>query len=146
MAKRKKSRKVSRRRSRMGAVRGGIFGDALPVIGGAVLGGVVKKFIPGTNETIKNAVLVAAGLFTPQLVKGNMGAKLGAGMLAYGGVGLVKALVDPAGKFIGAMDDTLSIPMRVGEIEDNLSVIAGSPNVMAGDPLSVLAGYDEDLY
>ena len=146
MARRKKhaARKHSRRRKYgMGAVRGAGIGDALTVIGGAVLGGVVKKFVPG-NDTVKNAVVTAAGLFTPALVKGPMGAKLGAGMVAYGGVGLVSALVDPAGKFIGAISDTLSIPMKVGEVTDNLSVIAGSPSVMAGDPLSVIAGYDEE--
>jgi hypothetical protein len=36
--------------------------------------------------------------------------------------------------------------MKVGQIEDNLSVIAGNNSVMAGngDGLSVMAGYDEE--
>jgi hypothetical protein len=146
MAKRrKKARRVYRRR-RIGAIRGGGIGDALTIIAGAALGGVAKRFIPG-NETIKNGAVTALGVFFPQLVKGNMGAKLGAGMVAYGGVSLVKQFVDPSGNFIAGMQDSLSIPMRVGEIQDNLSVIAGNNSVMAGngsDSLSVLAGYDEE--
>jgi hypothetical protein len=141
MAKRKKARKSTRRR-RIGAPRGNMIMDAVTVIGGAALGGVVKRFIPG-NETVKSAVITVAGIFTPQLVKGPLGAKLGAGMTAYGGVSLVRELVDKEGKFIAGVADTLSIPMKVGEIDDNLSVIAGDNSVMAGDPLSVIAGYEE---
>lgn len=148
MARRKKTRKMPRRRGRVGAAKGGMINDALGLIAGAALAGVVKKLIPGekTSETIKNAAVIGIGLFTPRLLKGKMGANLGAGMIAYGGVGLVKSLVDPAGKFIAGTDDTLSIPVRVGATDDNLSVIAGSPAVMAGDALSVLAGYDEENY
>ena len=140
MAKRKKGRKASRRR-RIGAAGGNMFADALTVIGGAVLGGVVKRFVPG-SETVKSAVITAAGVFTPSLIKGPLGMKLGAGMTAYGGISLVKELVDKDGKFIAGVADTLSIPMKVGEISDNLSVIAGDKSVMAGDPLSVLAGLE----
>ena len=145
MARRKKSRKAPRRRSRMGAVKGGMLQDALGIVAGAALAGVVKKFVPGT-DAIKNGAVIAAGLFTPRLLKGKMGANLGAGMIAYGGVSLVKGLIDPTGKFIAGMDDTLSIPVTVGQTDDNLSVIAGAPAVMAGDALSVLAGYDEQDY
>ena len=145
MARRKKSRKMPRRRSRVGAVKGGAINDALGLIAGAALAGVVKKFVPGT-DLVKNGAVLAAGLFTPRLLKGKMGANLGAGMIAYGGVSLVKGLVDPSGKFIAGTDDTLSIPVQVGQSDDNLSVIAGAPAVMAGDALSVLAGYDEENY
>lgn len=143
--RRKKARRVYRRRRSMGAIKGGGLGDALTIIAGAALGGVAKRFIPG-NETIKNGAVTALGIFFPNIVKGNMGAKLGAGMVAYGGVSLVKQFVDPSGNFIAGMQDSLSIPMRVGEIDDNLSVIAGNNSVMAGtgDSLSVLAGYDDE--
>ena len=145
MAKRRKAARRSPRRRRIGAVKGGMLGDALTVIAGAALGGVAKKFIPG-NELVKNGAVTAIGLFFPSIVKGGMGQKLGAGMVAYGGVSLVKQFVDPSGAFIAGMADTLSIPMKVGQIDDNLSVIAGSNSVMAGtgDSLSVLAGYDDE--
>jgi hypothetical protein len=42
------------------------------------------------------------------------------------------------------MDDTMTFPVTVGEIPDNISVIAGDDSVMAGDDLSVLAGMEED--
>jgi hypothetical protein len=45
---------------------------------------------------------------------------------------------------LGAMDDTMTFPVTVGEIPDNISVIAGDDTVMAGDDLSVLAGMEED--
>lgn len=143
MAKKKRSRKVSRRRSVGAIAKRGALMDALTIIAGATLGGVVKKFVPGT-DTVKNGAVVAAGFFLPKLMKGSTGANLGAGMVAYGGVSLVKGLVDPSGKFIGAMDDQLSIPVTVGQSDDNLSVIAGDNSVIAGDSLSVMAGYGED--
>jgi len=145
MAKRRKASRKAPRRRRIGAVKGGMIGDALTVIAGAAIGGVAKKFIPG-NETVKNGAVTALGLFFPGIVKGAIGQKLGAGMVAYGGVSLVKQFVDPSGAFIAGMADTLSIPMKVGQIQDNLSVISGSNSVMAGtsDPLSVMAGYDEE--
>jgi hypothetical protein len=61
-------------------------------------------------------------------------------MIAAGGAGLVGNIV-PA---LGQADDVMEFPVTVGEIPDNLSVIAGEDSVMAGDNLSVLAGYDED--
>lgn len=137
MAKRKRSRKTSRRR-RIGAVRGGMLGEALGVVGGAVLGGVAKKFIPG-SELVKSAAVTAVGLFAGKFI----GKGLATGMVAYGGVSLVKELVDKDGKFIAGIEDSISVPMPVAGIEDNLSVISGG--VMAGDPLSVISGsYDEE--
>jgi hypothetical protein len=44
------------------------------------------------------------------------------------------------------MEDVIEVPFAVGEVSDNLSVIAGNPDsVMAGD-LSVMAGDDENEY
>jgi hypothetical protein len=37
----------------------------------------------------------------------------------------------------------IEFPVTVGEVPDNISVIAGD-QVMAGDDLSVMAGMDED--
>jgi hypothetical protein len=42
------------------------------------------------------------------------------------------------------MDDTMTFPVTVGEVPDNISVIAGDDTVLAGDDLSVLAGYGEE--
>jgi hypothetical protein len=120
-----------------------MLGDAVTLIAGAALGGVAKNYLPG-NETIKNAAVTGIGLFLPSFVKAGWAKGVAAGMVAYGGVSLVKQFADPSGKFIAGIDgDQMTVPMRVGEIEDNLSVISGG--VMAGDQLSVLSGvYDEE--
>ncbi len=143
MARRK--RKTSRRRRSGGRRMGspaGMLQSALGVIAGAVVGKMVaKKLLPNVDERIKNAgvVVLGAAVF-PRLIKGDLGKSIGAGMIAAGGAGLVGSFI-PA---LGAIDDTMEFPVTVGEIPDNLSVIAGDDTVLAGDDLSVLAGFDED--
>lgn len=146
MAKRKKSRKSYRRRSRrIGAVGGGMVTQALGIIGGAIAGNLVQTKLLGNvtaiPEAAKSAGVVALGIFFPKLVKGDLGKALGNGMIAAGGVQLAKSVL-PAG-MIGAAD-SIDFPVMVGEIPDNLSVIAGDDDVMAGDDLSVLAGMSDD--
>jgi hypothetical protein len=113
---------------------------ALGIIAGAVIGKKVAGFIPVGDERIKNAAVVGIGLAFPMILKGDIGKAIGNGMIAAGGAGLVGQLV-PA---LGQMDDTMTFPVTVGEVPDNISVIAGDDSVLAGDDLSVLAGYDED--
>jgi hypothetical protein len=143
MAKRRK--KTSRRRTsrrRMGAMGGANIQAALGIIAGAVAGRLVaKKLLPNVDERIKNAgvVVLGAAVF-PRLVKGELGKAIGNGMIAAGGAGLIGSFV-PA---LGAMDDTMEFPVTVGEVPDNLSVIAGNDQVLAGDDLSVMAGMDTE--
>ena len=145
MAKRRK--KTSRRRTtrrRMGALGGANIQAALGIIAGAVAGRLVaKKLLPNVDERIKNAgvVVLGAAVF-PRLIKGELGKAIGNGMIAAGGAGLVGSFV-PA---LGAMDDTMMFPVTVGEVPDNLSVIAGDDQVLAGDDLSVMAGMDTEDY
>lgn len=140
MARRKKSTKRRRSSRRMGAIGKAGIGQALGIVAGAVIGKKVAQFIPVGDDRIKNAAVLAIGVAFPMLVKGDIGKALGNGMIAAGGAGLVGGLI-PA---LGAMDDTMTFPVTVGEIPDNISVIAGDDTVMAGDDLSVLAGIDED--
>ena len=147
MAKRRKKTSHRRRRHgrRMGDP-GGMLQGALAVVAGAVAGRLVaKKLLPNVDERIKNAgvVVLGAAVF-PRLIKGELGKAIGAGMIASGGAGLVGSFI-PA---IGATNDMIEFPVSVGEVPDNISVIAGD-QVMAGDdPLAVLAGMeeDEDMY
>lgn len=100
MARRKsrvKSRKTSRRRKMSGM--GGTVASAAYIAGGAILAQViVQKFISPmtsgqtstTQGLIAGAVPIALGMFTPSFIKGDVGAKLGAGMIAVGGLNLVK--------------------------------------------------------
>lgn len=141
MARRRKSTKRRTGRRRMGAIgKKANITAALGIIAGAVIGKKVAGFIPVEDERIKNAAVLGIGLAFPMILKGDMGKAIGNGMIAVGGAGLVGKLVPG----LGQMDDTMTFPVTVGEVPDNISVIAGDDSVMAGDDLSVLAGYDED--
>lgn len=140
MAKRRKSTRRRRSSRRMGAMAKGTFTQALGIVAGAIAGKMVARALPIGDERIKNGAVVAAGIFFPTLIKGDLGKAIGNGMIAAGGAGLIGNIV-PA---LGAAEDVMEFPVTVGEIPDNLSVIAGEDSVMAGDNLSVLAGYDED--
>lgn len=140
MARRRKSTKRRSSRRRMGAIGKAGIGQALGIVAGAVIGKKVAQIIPFGNDTVKNAAVLAVGIAFPMILKGDMGKAIGNGMIAAGGAGLVGGLI-PA---LGAMDDTMTFPVTVGEIPDNISVIAGDDTVMAGDDLSVLAGMEED--
>ena len=140
MARRRKSTKRRSSRRRMGAVGKANIQAALGIIAGAVIGKKVAGFIPVGDDRIKNAAVLGIGLAFPMILKGDLGKAIGNGMIAAGGAGLVGGLI-PA---LGAMDDTMTFPVTVGEIPDNISVIAGDDTVLAGDDLSVLAGMEED--
>jgi hypothetical protein len=140
MARRRKSTKRRSSRRRMGAVGKANIQAALGIIAGAVIGKKVAGFIPVGDDRIKNAAVLGIGLAFPMILKGDLGKAIGNGMIAAGGAGLVGGLI-PA---LGQMDDTMTFPVTVGEIPDNISVIAGDDSVMAGDDLSVLAGMEED--
>ena len=141
MARRRKSTKRRAGRRRMGAIgKRANLTAALGIIAGAVIGKKVAGFIPVGDERIKNAAVLGIGLAFPMILKGDLGKSIGNGMIAVGGAGLVGQLVPG----LGQMDDTMTFPVTVGEVPDNISVIAGDDTVLAGDDLSVLAGYDED--
>lgn len=94
MARRKKAtkRRSSRRRmSGIGAMNSQVT-SAVYTIAGAVAAGAVAKFLPATmNEKLKAAVPVVVGIMLPKYLKGNIGAGVGAGMVAAGGLKLVQS-------------------------------------------------------
>ena len=129
--KKRKSKKTSvKRRRRIGATGGKGYGimDAVGLVGGAAVARLLTTtdkvaFLANLDPKIKNAGVVAIGYFFPKLVKAPIGKSIGAGMIAAGGLGLLQST-----GVIGQMDDFLSLPV----------------SVMAGDDLSVIAGYNED--
>ena len=127
-----------RRRHTMGGMSGAVT-NALGIVAGAAIGRIVaNKLLPSIDSKIKNAGVAILGAYgMPKLIKGSFGSSIGAGMVAAGGIGLLSDF-----NVIGAIEDTLSLPLTVGAVEENLSVIAGD-GVMAGD-ISVIAGMDED--
>lgn len=131
----------------MGAAPKGMLTSILGIAAGAVVGRLVaKKLLPNVDEKIKNAgVVVIGSMVMPKVMKSDLGRAIGNGMIASGAVGLTSSFL-PA---IAGTDDMIEFPVSVGEVQDNLSVIAGDydgSSVMAGDDLSVLAGDDEDMY
>jgi len=104
MARRKKSHAkrhhTRKRHSRMSGM-GGNLTSVLYIAGGAVLAQALGKAVgtaltsstmsATTKNLINGAVPVVAGIFTPKFIKGDVGAKLGAGMIAVGGLKLVQS-------------------------------------------------------
>lgn len=120
MRRRKSHAKKSRtkRRSRVSGIGGSLMSSAY-VIGGAVLAQAVVKYgvekalasssmSPMYKGVIAGATPIALGILTPKFIKSDVGAKLGAGMIAVGGLKLVQATGVLAG--IGAMADVYSNP------------------------------------
>ena len=113
MARRKsKAKKTSyrRRRSGMSGMKG-TFTSAAYLIGGGVIAQFVGNMInkatasstmsAGTKNLINGAVPIVAGVLTPRFIKGDVGAKLGAGMIAVGGVKILQSTGVLSG--VGAM-------------------------------------------
>jgi hypothetical protein len=144
MAKRKKTRSKTRRRSRrsVGAIGKGFAMDALGLVAGAAIARVVTdspKILPKIDSKVKSAGVIALGVFFPKILKGSLGKSIGDGMIAAGGLGLVQSY-----GVLGAINDSMQIPVTVmaGDGEDGISVIAGQSSY-AEDRLSVLAGDDD---
>lgn len=141
--KRSKKRAMPKRRKKIGAVGKNLdVMGAVGVIAGAVAGRYLVKAVNVGNvkDTIKNAVVIAAGIFFPKLVKSPIGKSIGTGMIAAGGIGLVSEFLPK----IAGISDTLEFPMMVSGMENgDLSLIAGEDGVMSGD-LSLIAGMDDD--
>lgn len=92
--RRKATKKRTTRRRRMSGVgaMGSQVTNAVYTIAGAVAAGAVAKFLPATmNDKLKAAVPVVVGIMLPKYLKGNIGAGIGAGMVAAGGLKLVQS-------------------------------------------------------
>jgi len=142
----KKKHHTKRRRKMSGGMQG-VLTQAVGLVGGAVAARILtnsSKILPQLDAKIKDAAVIGLGLYFPKLVKGPIGASVGAGMVAMGGLALVQAT-----GAIGAIDEMIPASFMAG---DDLSVIAGSDlSVISGDysqdNLSVIAGdYSDEMY
>ena len=139
MARRRKkarSYRRSRRRS-VGKISKSFLMDAAGLVVGAAAARMITsspKILPNIDAKIKSAGVIALGAFFPTIIKGSFGKSIGDGMTAAGGLGLLQAT-----NVLGAIDNALEIPVSV-MAGDDLSVVAG----YEADNLSVLAGMDED--
>jgi hypothetical protein len=98
----KTKRKTSRRRSRVGAIKAGGIMGAVTIIAGAVAASQVSKLIAKaipatmsakTSGLISGAAPIVLGLFLPKIIKSDVGKNLGTGMIAAGGLNLVKSTI-----------------------------------------------------
>lgn len=94
----KKSHRKHTRRHKMSGI-GGSVASAAYIAGGAILAQVIvqKLVAPRTTDMtsttqglIAGAVPIVLGYLTPKFIKSDVGMKLGAGMIATGGLNLVK--------------------------------------------------------
>ena len=88
-----------RRHSAMHGI-GGTLTSVLYLVGGGVIaqyiGNFVSPMLPatmsaGTKNLVNGAVPIVGGILTQKMIKGDVGAKLAAGMITVGGINLVKA-------------------------------------------------------
>ena len=153
MARRKKRMATRSRRRKVGAMPKNAAMSVVGIVAGAIVGRLIaKKVLPNVNEKIKNAGVLAIGaLLMPKLIKSDLGKSIGHGMIASGGIGLVGSFL-PA---IAGDGDMIEFPVQVGEVDDNISLIAGDDDVMsgssdqyamAGDDLSLISGDEENDY
>jgi hypothetical protein len=142
--KRKKSKSKknnTKRRRRMGATGGIQVMEAVGLVGGAAIARLLTTtdkiaFLKTIDPKIKNAGVCAIGYFFPKLVKSPIGKSIGAGMITAGGLGLLQST-----GVIGQMDEFMEVPVSV-MAGDDLSVIAG----YSEDNMSVIAGMDEEEF
>jgi len=139
MARRKKRSAPSRRRKsrKMGAIGKSFIMDAAGLVAGAAAARVLTssgKILPNLDPKLKSAGVIALGAFFPKFLKGSFGKAIGDGMVAAGGLGLLQST-----GVLGAIDNAMEIPVSV-MAGDDLSVIAG----YGQDNLSVIAGMDEE--
>lgn len=147
MARRKSTKKTSRRRSTrrrgIGAINpANALTQIAGVLGGVALAGYANKLLLSKqSSTVQKVAPIALGIITPMVVKSELGRNLGSGMIAYGGAKVLQGF--------GLAGDN-SEEISIGA--DDLSVIAGEDGyamagedgyAMAGDNLAVLAGLED---
>lgn len=126
MAKRRiAKKKTTRRRSRVGAIPGGIT-DVLSVVAGAAVAKIAaSKIAPTMDAKIKNAALIVIGaVVLPKVLKNAMGKNIGLGMATAGGLGLLSDFNVISGI------DTYQLPVVVSGLpgSSQLPVMSGNTN------------------
>jgi len=86
---------------------------------------ISKSNADGTATNVQNLITLAAGIFTPMVVKGSIGTGLGAGMIAVSVAGLVNPLLANAG-ITG--NDTFMGDVLMGEAESG-TLMGASNNI-----------------
>lgn len=128
MAKRKKAtRKVSRRRSKIAGIDTSVIMNIAATAGGYLAANMLGKLVPIQNNLVKGGAKVAVAIFLPKFVKGTTGNALALGMGANGVVDLLKqfapALVSGTDEpviLLSGMDEVGAVPTLIGEGDEFL--------------------------
>jgi len=113
----------------IGAASLGAGAVAAKVVQNKVLG----KFAPNTSPAVRNIVTLAAGIFTPQLIKGPVGTGLGAGMIAASVAGLVDPYLQNVG--LAGVGEVL-----MGEIPTEGSPLMGASDIFTAPNTDITSG------
>ena len=149
--KRSKISGVRRKRTRMSGIGSIDFMNIAGVLAGGVIAGFVNTFNK-EDETTKLKKIdpklfaggkIALGVALPMFIKNPIVSGIGAGMIAVGGLELVKNLAPKMISGFGALEDTDTISISL----EGVNVLSGNnfdEGVLAGDnDISVINGNDD---
>ena len=153
MSKRRKKhhkKTTTRRHSHKHAMHGIDVMNIVGVAAGAVVAGMINKFIPETvNGKIVAAGKIALGIALPNFVKSgsmkNTLAGVGSGMIAVGTIDLLKDM-----GVLSGTGETMDISLNGDQDYLNADVLGAddisvvSADVLGADDISVVSGMDED--
>jgi hypothetical protein len=147
MAKKRKTKKYSRRRKMSGVGATGNVTNIISMVAGAVIGKVIAtKFADKVNSKILAGGQIAAGVLLPRFVKNKFVSGIGQGMIINGAVSGLQSfgVISAINGVVGA--DEIAYEYMSGT--DELSTIAGDDmyideGTMSGtDELSTIAALD----
>ena len=81
-----------------------------------------------TNSNVQNLITLAAGIFTPMVVKGSIGTGLGAGMIAVSVAGLVEPFLRDA-KLITGTDTFMGDVFMGNDTMESGTLMGASENI-----------------
>lgn len=167
MAKRRKKTRskmsgVRRKRSRVSGLGSIDIMNIGSILAGGLIAGYINKFNKEDATTKEKAISptifaggkLALGIALPMFIKNSIASGIGAGMIAVGGLELIKNLAPTMVSGFGALEDsdTISISLEgVNVLSGNNfdeGVLAGNDDISVvngNDDISVVNGYD-DMY
>lgn len=120
----------------MSGIKGPSLMTAASAVGGAVAGQLLTKLIPASvDANLRAAAPLVAGYFAGSLIKGPNGQAFGLGMMAVGGVNVVKTLAPSLLSGTPMIAGYRQARRLSGPNTDGTPMIAGMPTI-ARNPMS----------
>jgi hypothetical protein len=93
------------------------------------------------NTNVQNLITLGVGIFTPMLVKNNIGKGIGAGMIAASVAGLVEPVLRKNDLIAGYGSDTFLGEVMMGEVESSGTLMGASEDIFSS-PSTDFTGAD----